>query len=199
MTTAAGTAWKIIPEFDCKCIKATIKFYTEELCFSSVVEEPIFCSLGIGEKANLKIDFIELVEGDQFKASSASIGLGTPQVDDFYDHLVQRGKVKITQPALNEEWGYRQFVVEDNDGNVLTFFEFLDDEERLEEDGEEDEEGEDEEMEDEGEYDGEDEGDEKEMKETMKKITEAMKEMKETMKVMKEMVKEMKKEKGKMK
>lgn len=53
------------------------------------------------------------------------IALGTEELDEFHRILQERGIVKIVEPIKDEEWGYRQFSIEDNSGNVLTFFKFL--------------------------------------------------------------------------
>lgn len=53
------------------------------------------------------------------------IALGTDELDELYVILKERGIVKIVQPIKDEEWGYRQFSMEDNYGNKLTFFKFL--------------------------------------------------------------------------
>lgn len=53
------------------------------------------------------------------------IALGTAELDEYYDILVEEGKVKITEPIEDKQWGYRQFTLEDPDGNKITFFKFL--------------------------------------------------------------------------
>ncbi|KAK2808915.1 hypothetical protein FQN50_004188 [Emmonsiellopsis sp. PD_5] len=136
MSTAAHSAWKIIPQFKSTDIPSTIKFYTEELHFSlggthpdpptaEDGNQPTFCSVFIGQKADANIYFFKLEQGSQFTGSSAMIALGTRQLDDYYTVLMEKGTVKITRPIADMEWGYRQFTLEDNDGNSLTFFRFL--------------------------------------------------------------------------
>lgn len=53
------------------------------------------------------------------------IALGTAELDEFYTYLQSRRKVEIVEPIKDEEWGYRQFTIKDNDGTRLTFFKFL--------------------------------------------------------------------------
>jgi len=53
------------------------------------------------------------------------IALGTEELDLFHDAIVERGRVKIVGGVGEKPWGYRQFTVEDPDGNHLTFFRFL--------------------------------------------------------------------------
>lgn len=39
--------------------------------------------------------------------------------------FISSSKLEITEEIENKDWGYRQFSMEDGDGNVLTFFKFL--------------------------------------------------------------------------
>lgn len=130
MAEIARSAWKIIPQFPSRSITATAKFYAEELGFEvgglhpEDTAEPTFCSLFIGKKAEANIYF-EKRSPEDFHPAKAMIALGTTQLDEFHDHLCSRAKVQIVEPIQDEPWGYRQFTIKDNDGNLLTFFKFL--------------------------------------------------------------------------
>ena len=50
------------------------------------------------------------------------IALGTTELDEYYNILVEEGKVKITEPIEDKQWGYRQVTLEEPDGNEITFF-----------------------------------------------------------------------------
>ncbi|KAK2747034.1 hypothetical protein FQN55_005303 [Onygenales sp. PD_40] len=52
------------------------------------------------------------------------IALGTRELDEYYNMLMEKGAVKGMQPIGDMEWGYRQFMLEDNHGNTLSFFRF---------------------------------------------------------------------------
>lgn len=131
MAEVVGSAWKVIPQFPSRSICATVKFYTEELNFElggvhpdDNSSEPIFCSVFIGKKAAANIYFELHAPGD-FHPSKAMVALGTKELDEFHEHLQSRAKVEIVEPIEDKPWGYRQFTINDNDGNRLTFFKFL--------------------------------------------------------------------------
>ncbi|KAH7386455.1 hypothetical protein BKA64DRAFT_143923 [Cadophora sp. MPI-SDFR-AT-0126] len=131
MANPTSSAWKIIPEFQSLSIPSTVKFYTTELGFeiggihqSSSDPEPTFCSLANGPKSAANIYF-RLCKADEFRASTAWVGLGTKELDAFYGKLVDDGRVVIAEKIEDKEWGYRQFTVCDLDGNRVTFFKFL--------------------------------------------------------------------------
>ncbi|KAK2822981.1 hypothetical protein FQN49_007590 [Arthroderma sp. PD_2] len=152
MASASHSAWKIIPQFCSTSIPRTIKFYTESLYFTlggthpdgDENSVPTFCSVAIGKKADANIYFFKTklsssTPSDQqvqertddedseeiFHRSSTMIALGTTELDEYYNILSKEGKVKITTPIKDQPWGYRQFTLEDPDGNRLTFFKFL--------------------------------------------------------------------------
>ncbi|KAL2814104.1 Glyoxalase/Bleomycin resistance protein/Dihydroxybiphenyl dioxygenase [Aspergillus granulosus] len=137
-----NSAWKVIPMFESRSVERTVEFYTEKLGFelASVKPEPesqslaetrasalYFCSLFVGKKAEANIYF-SAVDSKDFKASSAMIALGTEELDEFYKYLTGLADgmgVDIVEPVEDKEWGFRQFTIKDPDGNVLTFFKFL--------------------------------------------------------------------------
>jgi len=130
-TEIVRSAWKIIPQFPSRSIKLTIKFYTEELKFElggfhpdDGTSEPTFCSVFIGKKAEANIYFDKCAV-DDFHPAKAMIALGTTQLDELYTCLQSRKTVNIVELIQDEPWGFRQFTIEDNDGNRLTFFKFL--------------------------------------------------------------------------
>lgn len=129
MGEIVSSAWKIIPQFQSRSIKATVKFYNEQLSFQlgglhPDDDAPSFCSIFIGKKAEANIYFHECSPED-FHTSKAMIALGTNELDEFHDRLRSREIVEFVQPIKDEDWGYRQFTIKDNDGNQLTFFKFL--------------------------------------------------------------------------
>ncbi|EFQ98244.1 glyoxalase [Nannizzia gypsea CBS 118893] len=151
MATYSQSAWKIIPQFCSTSIPQTIEFYTKSLYFTlggthpddDVNSIPTFCSVFIGKKADANIYFFKtklpssgpdeakadgsVGEDDQeiFHRSSTMIALGSIELDEYYNILLDEGKVKITKPIEDQPWGYRQFTLEDPDGNEITFFKFL--------------------------------------------------------------------------
>ncbi|KAK6343223.1 hypothetical protein TWF730_010823 [Orbilia blumenaviensis] len=134
------SAWKIIPFFQSRDIHATVLLYTKELGFTIGSEEPHFASLFAGPKAASNIYFSLCREESEFRASSAMIALGAEQHEALYAGLLARARdagtgsglsaeptetFEIVQEIRDEEWGFRQFSIKDRDGNLITFFRFL--------------------------------------------------------------------------
>jgi hypothetical protein len=128
----AKSTWKIIPQFYSRSIAATVKCYTEELGFvlggvspdDIDISEAKFCSVFAGKKADANIYFF-CCQAEEFRVGAAYIAMGTTQLDEYYGKLKEGGKVKIVANLGDTAWGYREFAVEDCDGNRLTFFKFL--------------------------------------------------------------------------
>ncbi|KAM5460241.1 Nucleolar protein 9 [Microsporum canis] len=145
MATLLQSAWKIVPQFCSTSVPRTIEFYTKSLHFTlggthpddDANSTPTFCSLFIGKKADANIYFFEKKlssstqeatsedNNETFHRSSTMIALGTTELDEYYNILTKEGNVKIIKPIEDQPWGYRQFTLEDPDGNKLTFFKFL--------------------------------------------------------------------------
>ncbi|TEA14520.1 hypothetical protein C8034_v003452 [Colletotrichum sidae] len=50
----------------------------------------------------------------------------TVKLDAYYEFVMARvAHVAAIEPVRDTAWGYRQFSIEDEDGNTLTFFRFL--------------------------------------------------------------------------
>lgn len=140
MALQSPLAWKIIPEFASTSIARTIAFYTKTLHFiiggshtPDGSTEASFCSLFKGEKAAANIYF-RLCDVEGLVASKAWIAMSLKALESFWEELERRIEVKVVEKIGNKEWGYRQFIVADPDGNELTFFAFLEGEGDEEED-----------------------------------------------------------------
>lgn len=126
------TAWGIIPHFTCSSVRQTVKFYTEDLHFKlggvdpEDAEEPNMCSVyvGVGMKSG-NMYLFKVGKGEPLRQSTAMIALGTDAVDQYHDLLKQEGRVNIVDPIADRPWGYRQFTIQDIDGNKIQFFRFL--------------------------------------------------------------------------
>ena len=117
--------------FQSRSISLTVQFYTEKLGFELASVKPedgssemTFCSLFIGKKADANFYFSR-ASNEDFSPSRAMIALGTLELDGYYDYLKRLADVEITEEIEDTPWGYRQFTIKDNDGNLLTFFKFL--------------------------------------------------------------------------
>lgn len=106
-------------------------------------------SLFVGDKAAANIYFFLTVEGQdrgrELGEGSAMIALKEGDVDVLYEKLMrleeerekssgkekgpQEGEWTIVGEIGDKPWGYREFTVKDGDGNRLSFFNFLEDEE----------------------------------------------------------------------
>ncbi|KAK5044639.1 hypothetical protein LTR84_010653 [Exophiala bonariae] len=131
-TKILNTAWGVIPHFSSSSVARSVKFYTEDLHFNlggidpEDAAEPNMCSVAIGigaMKGNIYL--FQNNTGESLSPSTAMIALGTEAVDQYYDLLQAEGRVKIVDPIKDQPWGYRQFTIEDPDGNKIQFFRFL--------------------------------------------------------------------------
>ncbi|KPI38936.1 uncharacterized protein AB675_4563 [Cyphellophora attinorum] len=133
------TAWGVIPHFHARSIPTSITYYTSVLHFNlgstdisfkydpASEPEPNMCSIYLGpgiRGANIYI-FKRPVE-EVLHPSTIMIALGTEAVDAYYELLVREGKAEIIKEIEDKRWGYRQFAVQDPDGNRIQFFRFLD-------------------------------------------------------------------------
>lgn len=126
-----NSAWKVIPMFESRSIPHTVEFYTKKLGFELASvnpehgeSEPYFCSVFIGKKAEANFYFSK-VRTESFRPSQAMVALGTSQLDEFYVYLKDIPGVEFDEDIEDKPWGFRQFTIKDNDGNLLTFFKFL--------------------------------------------------------------------------
>ena len=56
----------------------------------------------------------------------AMIAMSKAGLEEYYETLRREGKVKKwIEEIQDKSWGYRQFEVEDEDGNTLLFFAFI--------------------------------------------------------------------------
>ncbi|CAI7610422.1 unnamed protein product [Penicillium pancosmium] len=112
-----NTAWKVIPMFESRSIPQTVDFYTKILGFELASVKPehgesengeseqYFCSIFIGKRAEANFYFSKL--------------------DDFHVYLKSTPSIEFDEEIEDTPWGFRQFTIKDIDGNLLTFFKFL--------------------------------------------------------------------------
>jgi len=55
----------------------------------------------------------------------AMIAMTKMGLEEYYGVLKGEGKVRWVEDLEDKSWGYRQFEVEDEDGNGLQFFAFI--------------------------------------------------------------------------
>ena len=129
------TAWGCIPHFQCRSIAVAIEYYTTALHFSfggthadsrDANAGPSMCSVFAGSGIRgANIYLFEVPRNAEIKPTRIMIALGTDAVDQYYALLMSEHKLKIVEPIADRPWGYRQFTVQDPDGNEIQFFRFL--------------------------------------------------------------------------
>jgi hypothetical protein len=152
----ASDSWKIIPFFRSANIPETLSFYKETLNVKSgplypSESDPRFVSLSWGPKAAVNIYFriygTALNEDQQRHQERGQAMVALPTPDDVTklhehltdcglhrqgqaDHKVQKFRQRCDVTDVEDmEWGYRQFTMQDIDGNEIAFFSFLENEE----------------------------------------------------------------------
>lgn len=117
--------------FESRSIPQTVEFYTKTLGFELASVKPehgeseqFFCSVFTGKKAEANFYFSK-VSAESFKPSHAYVALGTSQLDGFHVYLNNTPGIEFDEEIKDTSWGFRQFTIKDIDGNLLTFFEFL--------------------------------------------------------------------------
>jgi hypothetical protein len=148
----ASDAWKIIPFFRSSNIRDTVSFYKETLNVNSgplypSESNPRFVSLSWGNKAAVNIYFRVYggpSDEDQ-QRGQAMVALPAPEdVANLHEHLTKCGlhrkgeadhavqmfrqRCDVTD-VEDMPWGYRQFTMQDIDGNEIAFFSFLESDE----------------------------------------------------------------------
>jgi uncharacterized glyoxalase superfamily protein PhnB len=53
------------------------------------------------------------------------IAMSREGLEEYYELLRGEGRVRWVEGIEDKDWGYRQFEVEDLDGNSLQFFAFI--------------------------------------------------------------------------
>ena len=133
---ATQSARKLIPHWPSKSILDTLQFYRDALHFKvgeaqylrEGYEHATFLSVCMGPQCAINIYFFRRPEGEEPLApGKAMIAMSTEGLEEYYQMLREEGKVKFVEDIEDKPWGYRQFEIEDGDGNAIQFFRFLDD------------------------------------------------------------------------
>ena len=121
------SAHKIIPHLRCTDVQKTADFYTKDLHFElgGIHLDVPMVSVFMGAKAEANI-YIFGIKDEEMKTGTVMVGLGRKELEEYHDLLVREGRVEIEEGLGDREWGFRQFDVEDLDGNRLQFWAFLD-------------------------------------------------------------------------
>jgi hypothetical protein len=129
---ATLSARKLIPHWPSSNIPATITYYRDTLHFLTAppqtpreTPEPNFVSVAMGPGAAANIYFFR----DPVRPlhpGRGMIGMSRAGLEEYYKTLRGEGRVRWVEEMEDKEWGYRQFEIEDGDGNCLQFFAHLD-------------------------------------------------------------------------
>jgi hypothetical protein len=148
----ASDARKIIPFFRSSNIRDTVAFYKETLDVKSgplypSESNPRFVSLSWGDKAAVNIYFRfygDAADQDQQRGQAMVMLPALGDVGALHQHLIQTGlhrkgeadhEVQIfpqrcdVTDVEDMPWGYRQFTMQDIDGNEIAFFSFIENDE----------------------------------------------------------------------
>lgn len=143
----AFEASKVIPFFTSSSIVASAEFYEKILKFRVSINppppgKPTMASICCGDKAAVNIYIFEQPDMARGRCMVMLSKLG--DVHALHKHLFDNGAEESTgnsssgwtgygreksNPSIgivtDEAWGYRQFDMEDRDGNLICFFAFL--------------------------------------------------------------------------
>lgn len=97
---------------------------TAHLHYDADDDSPTFLSVFVGAKAVVNI-YHDKCEPEDFVPGWVLVAMGSTQLDEYYEALVDAGRVDVVEKIEDKPWGYRQFAIKDGDGNKLTFFRFL--------------------------------------------------------------------------
>lgn len=120
MQAASARLTRIAPEIPVTNLNTTLAYYVRRLGFEIAMTMPD-SGYAIVERDGIAIHLFEAEAG---AASPAGLHIFTPDLDQLFADLVERG-ARIVQPIELKPWGNREFRVEDESGNVLKFTEPL--------------------------------------------------------------------------
>jgi uncharacterized glyoxalase superfamily protein PhnB len=106
-------------------VRASAAFYRDSLGFSIdfIHGEPPFYGSVSRDDVRLHLKFVHepvIVPGPHDRESFIMVFIDVAEVDALFDECVAAG-VSIAQALQDEEWGGRDFVVRDPDGNMICF------------------------------------------------------------------------------
>ncbi|MBM82100.1 MAG: hypothetical protein CMJ78_16135 [Planctomycetaceae bacterium] len=103
--------------------KAGLRYYCEVLGFQIVFEDGTDEEISYAciERGGLQLHLSKRWCEDQRHVGNLSIRAACEEVDPLYEELRSNG-VKIRREPKDEEWGSREFQIEDPDGNWIKFF-----------------------------------------------------------------------------
>lgn len=113
-TSAALT--RAVPVLASLDIEATLRFYSEKMGFVAVARYPDY---GIVARDDVQIHFWLTDDADIPKATSCRIDV--VGVDQLYEEMSAAGVVHPNGPLTEQPWGFREFAVLDDDGNMIKF------------------------------------------------------------------------------
>jgi uncharacterized glyoxalase superfamily protein PhnB len=123
--------WGVIPSVRVADMESAFRFYTDTLGFEAERGGPDDSNVALVRgDARLMLETAADHYGDAYNAAIRE-RLGRPSAHALYveaddlDELAQRveqGGAKVVDPLAARPWGQREFTVEDDEGNWLTFW-----------------------------------------------------------------------------
>lgn len=119
---------ELTPVLETVNMQETIKYYTEVLGFNIDFtypsdDNPLHVGFSIGghpDDTNVKKVHFHLSKSDDQKDSGGWLFINVNEVDEIYTFM-QSQKAKISVEIDDFPWGYREFEIEDPNGNKFRF------------------------------------------------------------------------------
>jgi len=105
------------PRFYVQDVDKMLYFYLEKLGFNLLGTIP--GNYGMVERDGFQIHFAKFNQVFPNKHQAQHLLLWVPEIDLFFEEVKQRD-IKIIEPVTLRNYGNREFVIEDPEGNVLT-------------------------------------------------------------------------------
>lgn len=97
-------------------IETTLRFYEEKMRFVAVARYPDY---GIVARDDVQIHFWLTDNADIPKATSCRVDV--VGIDRLYEEMSASGVIHPNGSLTDQPWGFREFAVLDNDGNMIKF------------------------------------------------------------------------------
>lgn len=111
----------VVPILASLNITKTVQFYCSMFGFTKVYEEP--AGYGIVQRDAVQIHFWACSE--KHIAENTACRINVQGVEALYAEYQPKGFIHPNAPLQEKPWGTREFSVVDEDGNLITFFEYV--------------------------------------------------------------------------
>lgn len=105
------------PRFYVENVEETLAFYIENLGFKLINKVPNF--YGMVQRNGYQIHFAKFNTLYPNKSQKQHLILWIPEIDSFFNEI-QSKNIVIVEPIVLKPYGNREFIFEDNNGNIIT-------------------------------------------------------------------------------